>query len=107
MGFVLYMTNAMNQWIKERRKLLIKAFGGCCQRILEDGTICGSKRRLEFAHKEKTKLSGRGRGRKERYYDILRYPWKYGLVCHECHNEFDSNPEEVKVRFNYINSILD
>ena len=74
------MTNPRNKLQKKFRKQLIKAFGGKC-------VICGSIENLEFAHVKPTKLSGIGRGRKERYYDVLRNPDCYALTCKE-HNNF-------------------
>lgn len=71
------------------RWLLIYAFGGCCQAIKENGEICGSTERLELAHIEPTELEGRGRGRGERIYDVIRYPWSYKLFCHDCHVDYD------------------
>lgn len=53
--------------------------------IKENGEICGSTKKLEFAHIEETDLDGRGRGRGERIYDVIKFPWKYNLFCHECH----------------------
>ena len=74
------MTNPRNKLQKKYRKQLIKKFGG-------KYIVCGSIEDLEFAHVKPTELSGRGRGRKERYYDILRNPDSYALVCKE-HNNF-------------------
>jgi len=73
------MTNRFNKRIKELREELIKKFGGKC-------IICGSTLDLEFAHIKPTKLGGRGRGRKERYYDVLKNPNCYALTCKE-HNK--------------------
>jgi hypothetical protein len=68
------MTNYVNQHMKEIRKNLLLAYGNkCC--------VCGSTENLEFAHRNKTKLSGSGRGRKERYYDVIKNPLDYGLTC--------------------------
>jgi len=78
------MTNRANQWIKKAFQKLREFFGGKCQE-------CGRTDRLEFAHIGETPLSrkGRGRGRKERYYDILRHPLCYKLLCHDCHRRLD------------------
>lgn len=76
------MTNKANRWIKRKLIELRNQFGGKC----ED---CDTWENLEFAHKEHTKLSGKGRGRKERYYDIKKHPDKYMLVCHVCHVTYD------------------
>ena len=76
------MTNYTNCWIVERRKLLIKAFGEECE-------FCGGKEKLQFAHREPTELSGEGRGRKERYYDVINNPCCYVLLCKKCHDVLD------------------
>ena len=76
------MTNRKNKWIKERRKRLIEEFGGKCEE-------CPATSKLEFAHKEPTELSGWGRGRKERVYDVIKNPEKYRLLCKGCHKEYD------------------
>lgn len=73
------MTNVMNKWIKRAFNSLRKLYGGQCEE-------CGSKENLEFAHVQPTDLSGsKGRGRKERYYDIVGNPESYRLLCHDCH----------------------
>jgi hypothetical protein len=72
----------MNVWIKEAKKKLIAARGGKC-------VECGSVENLEFAHICRTELKGRGRGRKERYYDVVKNPDAYALRCTECHKRFD------------------
>lgn len=74
------MTNQRNELQPKFRKQLIKIFGGKC-------IICGSTEDLEFAHIKPTKLKGRGRERKERYYDILNNPDSYALTCKK-HNSF-------------------
>ncbi len=61
---------------------MIAAWGGKCKQ-------CGSVDRLEFAHLQKTEVKGRGRGRKERYYDVLKNPFAYILLCKICHRRFD------------------
>jgi hypothetical protein len=47
---------------------------------------------LEFAHLpgKPTSLLGRGRGSRERYYDIRRHPGAYVLVCRRHHSRLDS-----------------
>lgn len=74
------MTNRQNKDIKRLKKKLIKQFGGKC-------IICGSIKNLEFAHLKPTKLKGIGRGRKERYYDVLKNPDCYVLTCKEHNND--------------------
>ena len=81
------LTNRKNKWIMERRKKLIKEFGGECEE-------CPSTETLEFAHKEPTELSGWGRGRENRVYDVIKNPTKYRLLCKDCHKEYDQKMEE-------------
>ena len=76
------MANRANEWIKRRWKQLVEDSGGKCAQ-------CPSTEHLEFAHLEPTGLSGAGRGRKERLYNILKHPEKYVLLCIHCHDEFD------------------
>jgi len=76
------LTNRQNRWTKERREKLIEEYGGKCEE-------CPTTENLEFAHKEDTELSGRGRGRKERVYDVIRNPDKYMLLCKDCHENYD------------------
>jgi ERCC4-type nuclease len=67
-----------------RRQELIQWFGGKCEK-------CGSIEKLQFAHIEETELSKKkGRGRKERFYDVLKNPEKYRLYCEECHEQYDA-----------------
>ena len=77
------MTNYMNDWIKKALEKLRKAFGTKC-------SFCGTTANLEFAHLEPTELCGRGRGRKERYYDIKKNPDSYVLLCAGCHKTLDT-----------------
>jgi len=82
------MTNKTNKWIVEAFNKLRELYGGEC-------AICGSKERLEFAHVKPTELEGRGRGRKERYYDISSNPDCYMLLCHWCHREHDDELDHL------------
>jgi 5-methylcytosine-specific restriction endonuclease McrA len=77
------MTNKPNEWIKKAMRHLKQDRGGKCQK-------CGNGGRLEFAHIEPTDLNGRGRGRKERYYDVINNPTAYLLLCRNCHKLFDA-----------------
>ena len=70
--------NKANAWIANVRKKQIMAFGGICE-------YCGSKENLEFHHFKQTKIYGRGRGRKERYYDVQNNKDCVKLLCHDCH----------------------
>lgn len=72
----------MNNWIREARRKLKKEYGNKCK-------FCEATTQLEFAHKEPTQLYSIGRGRKERYYDVLYNPQSYILLCKECHKKYD------------------
>lgn len=71
------------RWTRRRLQALRAEFGGRCHLCLKADT------ELEFSHLAPTGLSGMGRGRYERLYDILRYPFNYWLLCVPCHREFD------------------
>lgn len=75
------MANAANEWIKEKIKRL-RGWSKCA--------ICGSTENVEFAHIKPTKLRGKGRGRKERYYDLIRHPESYRPLCSKHHREYDN-----------------
>jgi len=75
--------NYVNKWIRTAFDNLRKEFGDKC-------SFCGSTAKLEFAHLEPTELVGRGRGRKERYYDIKKNPDSYVLLCVGCHKTLDT-----------------
>lgn len=69
---------------------LRKAFGGKCSKCGGRWSLIRKGRKyrhrpLEFAHVKPTKLQGRGRGLKNRFFDILRNPDSYRL----CHALFD------------------
>jgi hypothetical protein len=68
------LTNETNKWIAKAFIKLRKDYGDRCY-------FCSSTFQLEFAHVLPTKLNGRGRGRKERYYDIINNRDKYLLTC--------------------------
>jgi hypothetical protein len=88
------VTNS-NKWIKERMKKLRIERGNECVMKSE---YCEGQ--LEFAHIAPTTISGMGRGRKERVYDIIRNPKSYTLLCRKHHLEYDANeydlPEVIK-----------
>jgi hypothetical protein len=77
------MPNQPNEWIKQALKKLRKRYHDQCY-------FCQSTKDLEFAHITETNLSGRGRGRKERYYDVIKNPNSYLLLCKECHTKMDN-----------------
>ena len=73
------MTNQPNKWIAKKFKELRKTFPNRCSHT-------GTKK--QFAHTKKTPLTGiKGRGRKERYYDIKNHPNSYKLLCKKCHKK--------------------
>jgi len=88
------MTNKRNINIRIQFDILKKEFGGKCLN-------CGSIINLQFAHIKETGLNGRGRGRKERYYDIRKYPKCYILLCggddgiSGCHQQYDAGQLEI------------
>src|SRR2546427_384454 len=75
------MGNRQNVWIEKKMRKLRRTFG--CGR-------CGTHILIEFAHLTETKVNGKGRGRKERFYDILKHPEAYAPLCHEHHEMFDA-----------------
>lgn len=66
------------------RARLLAMFGGKCKH-------CPATTGLEFAHIWPTGLSGLGRGRQARLYDVLKHPACYLLLCRSCHLSFDSS----------------
>lgn len=90
------LSTRSNEWIKRKLKDLRNNWGGKCQNMGHKIPIVEN---LEFAHKHnhKTDLSKkRGRGRKERYYDIMNNPESYILLCKTCHRIYDGG-EDLKI----------
>lgn len=77
------MTKRQNQWINKKWDELKRIYGKKCM-------ICGLTENLEFAHVRETGLSGQGRGKSHRYYDIVNNPDCYRLYCMDCHINYDS-----------------
>jgi hypothetical protein len=77
--------NRPNKWV--RRQLDALREKAMC---VGEGPHLG---RIQFAHVEETPLSpiSRGRGRKKRYYDIVKNPDKYVPLCEACHLDFDKS----------------
>lgn len=71
------MPNQPNAWIKQAFTKLRAEFGNVCSE-------CGATENLEFSHLKPTGLSEWGRGRKERYYDIINHRDSYKLRCRGC-----------------------
>lgn len=84
------MGNQMNEWTKRRRKELLEEWGGEC-------LFCGSTEKLQFAHLTETELSGAGRGRKERLYDVIYNPDCYVLLCSKNHRELDKGKLTIEL----------
>lgn len=90
------MTNNRNINIRKQIDELKKRFGGKCFN-------CGSTVNLQFAHVKDTCLNGEGRGRKERYYDIIKNPECYTLLCggadnaSGCHQQYDVGQLDISV----------
>lgn len=70
------------------RKNLIKAYGGFCWFCYK---VFNNTSKVQFHHIKNTNLNGRGRGRKERYYDILNNPNCYVPLCPRCHKLIESS----------------
>lgn len=79
------LTSRQNIWLKRKILELREEFNWCC-------AWCGSIDGLEFAHLEPTGVSGKGRGRPTRYYDVLRHKSSFMLMCFDCHHDFDMFP---------------
>lgn len=77
------MTDRFNVWIRKKMDELQR--NALCA---HEGTFHSGK--IQFAHIEETELRGMGRGRKQRYYDIIKNPDKYVPLCEYHHRIFDS-----------------
>jgi hypothetical protein len=75
-------------------RLLREAYGNQC-------LDCGCGYSLEFAHIKETTISGKGRGMRIRFYDIINNPCSYILMCKKCHEHHDSLPKEERETFIY------
>ncbi len=53
---------------------------------------------LQFAHRIKTNLSGKGRGSGERVRDIRKNPLSYILLCRTHHDKLDGRHLEELVK---------
>lgn len=84
------MVRRQNIWIRKKfnelRSLAESMYHGC--------VFCGDPE-WEFAHIRTTPLegAGRGRGRGERYYDILYHFDCYRPMCRECHKSYDDGED--------------
>ena len=84
------MTNYTNQWIVVKFDALREEYGGVCS---VEG--CEAVSELHFAHIKPTPISeiNRGRGRKERYYDIINHRESYRLMCGFHHRLYDKGED--------------
>lgn len=78
------MANGANVRVRQHFAEL-RALNSCC--------VPGCFGKVQFAHKTQTELNGRGR--KERYYDIIRHPFQYLPLCEEHHRAYDKGELQV------------
>ena len=76
----------MNRLIKRKIPELRERMGGKCA----NPKCPNPTENSQFAHVKRTRLKGRGRGRKERYYDVVKHPDCYILLSKDCHKKFDN-----------------
>ena len=81
----IVMGNYTNERIKKKIIELRELMGGKCA----NPRCPNSSDDLQFAHVKRTKVRGWGRGRKERYYDVVKHPDCYILLTKYCHKLFD------------------
>lgn len=93
------MTNRQNARAPVIRIELIEKFGGSCWK---DECPEDVSELLEFAHILDTPIMGRGRGRKERYFDIRKNPESYALFCKFHHEEYDGYVKDIETRRNQM-----
>lgn len=86
------MTNQANQRVVQDRLKLIERYGGKCW---FEGCDESDPSKLQFAHIFPTGLNGRGRGRKERTYDVSKNPGNYALMCKFHHGLLDDTLESL------------
>lgn len=93
------MTNAGNLLVKQKRRNLIKAFGGKC-------VFCGTTKNLVFAHRYPTPIiearkEGKA-GRKERLYDVIKHKKAYLLTCRKHNKLAEGCKKRVKIEMSYL-----
>lgn len=81
------MVNKANQRVVQDRLRLVEKFGGKCW---FEGCEESDPSKLQFAHVHPTGVNGRGRGRKERVYDVSKNPGSYALTCKYHHGELEA-----------------
>lgn len=77
-----------NKWVR-KKFLELRAFADS---MYHGCVFCGSED-WEFAHIRPTALKGRGRGRKERYHDIVTHFDCYRPMCLDCHKSYDDGED--------------
>lgn len=87
------MGNRQTEWLKKSFKKLKMSFGNRC---FECGLCLVDIEDLQFAHVKKTNLNGCGRGRQQRYYDIIKNPDAYFLCCVVKHSEIDNTKYYIR-----------
>lgn len=85
-------------WCNRIQVFIRGLYCNCC-------VVCKGKEDLEFAHLEKTQVWHSGRGKFKRVKDILENPDKYTLLCNDCHHDFDTDKDDRKRMFPYIQSV--
>jgi hypothetical protein len=80
----LNQTERNRDWLSKKFNELRSNFGGICHY-----PECKSIENLQFAHRRPTRLSGSGRGKRKRYYDIMNNPVNYILLCLVHHARYD------------------
>ena len=80
------MPNRKNIWIRQKLDEL--------QRLNPKCMFCGTTKNLDFVP---INNNGTFRGRKERYYDIIRHPRNYIRLCRRCHSKWSRNKGKINV----------
>lgn len=78
-------------YYRGKMRALRRRFGGRC--VDRDKGLGDCSGRLEFSHLKPTGVQGRGRGRADRYHDILRNVAAFALRCVRHHRRFDLDPK--------------
>ena len=73
----------MKQYVSRLRSRALGIFNNRC-------ASCFCSDNLQFAHRKKNGVSGRGRGRIDRIRNVISNINDYILLCGECHREFDT-----------------
>lgn len=76
------MSASWHRWYRRARAKLLDAFGNACE-------LCGSHRRLQFAHRFPFAPDGPSRGSARRLATVRANPFLFALLCRECHRALD------------------